>query len=59
VLRARDALSKFGDALPATIKTFDDARVAKVTALLDALGKNHADVIPFALALVAGRLRTP
>jgi len=59
VLRARDALSKFGDALPATIETFDDARVAKVTALLDALGKNHADVIPFALALVAGRLRTP
>jgi hypothetical protein len=59
VLRARDALSKFGDALPATIKTFDDARVANVTALLDALEKNHADVIPFALALVAGRLRTP
>jgi hypothetical protein len=59
VLRARDALSKFGDALPATIETFDDARVAKVTALLDALEKNHADVIPFALALVAGRLRTP
>jgi hypothetical protein len=27
--------------------------------LLDGLGKNHADVIPFALALVAGRLRTP
>jgi hypothetical protein len=59
VLRARDALSKFGDALPATIETFDDARVAKVTALLDALEKNHADVIPFALVLVAGRLRTP
>jgi hypothetical protein len=59
VLRARDALSKFADALPATIEKFDDARVAKVTALLDGLGKNHADVIPFALALVAGRLRTP
>jgi hypothetical protein len=59
VLRARDALSKFGDALPATIRTFDDARVAKVTASLDALEKDHADVIPFALALVAGRLRTP
>jgi hypothetical protein len=59
VLRARDALSKFSDALPTTIEKFDDARVAKVTALLDELGKNHADVIPFALALVAGRLRTP
>jgi hypothetical protein len=59
VLRARDALSKFSDALPATIEKFDEARVAKVTALLDAFGKDHADVIPFALALVAGRLRTP
>jgi len=59
VLRARDALSKFSDALPTTIEKFDDARVAKVTALLDEFGKNHADVIPFALALVAGRLRTP
>ena len=59
VLRARDALSKFSDALPATIEKFDDARVSKVTALLDELGKNHADVIPFALALVARRLRAP
>src|ERR1700722_18260383 len=59
VLRARDALLKFSDALPATIEKFDEARVAKVTALLDAFGKDHADVIPFALALVAGRLRTP
>ena len=52
-------MSKFSDALPATIEKFDEARVAKVTALLDAFGKDHADVIPFALALVAGRLRTP
>jgi hypothetical protein len=59
VLRARDTLSKFSDALPATIQNFDDARVSKVTALLDALAKSHAEAIPFALALVAGRLRTP
>jgi hypothetical protein len=59
VLRAHDILLKFGAALPATIQNFDDAQVAKVTALLDELGKNRADVIPFALALVAGRLRTP
>ena len=59
VLRARDALAKFSDALPATIKKFDDARVAKVTALLDAFGKTHAEALPFALALVARRLRTP
>jgi hypothetical protein len=58
VLRARDALAKFNDALPATIKKFDDARVAKITKLLDAFGKDHADALPFALALVAKRLRT-
>jgi hypothetical protein len=59
VLRARDALAKFNDALPVTIKEFADARVAKVTALLDGFGKTNADVLPFALALVANRLRAP
>jgi hypothetical protein len=59
VLRARHVLAKFSDALPATIGKFDDAPVSKVTALLDTLGKNHTDVLPFALALVAKRLRTP
>src|SRR5216684_3577857 len=59
VLRARDALAKFNDALPATIKKFDDARVAKVAALLDTFGKKHPEALPFALALVAKRLRTP
>ena len=39
VLRARDALAKFNDALPAKIEKFDDAQVAKITALLDAFGK--------------------
>jgi hypothetical protein len=58
VLRARDALAKFSDALPATIKKFDDARVVKVTKLLDAFGKDHPDAVPFALALVTKRLRT-
>jgi hypothetical protein len=58
VLRARDALAKFNDALPATIAKFDDTRVLKVTALLDAFGKKNADALPFALALVARRLKT-
>jgi hypothetical protein len=58
-LRARDALAKFNDALPATIKNFDDAVVARIKALLDALAKDHADVVPFALALVARRLTIP
>jgi hypothetical protein len=59
VLRERDALAKFNEALPAAIPKFDDARVAKITALLDAFRKKHADVVPFALALVAKRLKTP
>jgi hypothetical protein len=59
-LRARDALAKFSDALPATIdKEFDDARVFKMTELLDAFRKTHAGEIPFALALLAKRLQTP
>jgi hypothetical protein len=56
VLRARDALAKFNEALPAAIKDFDDRAVVKITELLDAFAKGHADVIPFALTLVAKRL---
>jgi hypothetical protein len=59
VLRARDVLAKFNDALPETIRKFDDARVSKITALLDAFKKANPEEIPFALALVATRLRTP
>jgi hypothetical protein len=58
VLRASDVLAKFNDSLPARLEKFDDARVAKVTALLAGFGKKHADVVPFALALVARRLKT-
>jgi hypothetical protein len=58
VLRASDVLAKFNDALPAKLEKFDDAKVAKVTALLAGIGKKHADVVPFALALVARRLKT-
>lgn len=59
VLRARDVLAKFNDALPVKIQKFDDAQVAKITKLLHALRKTNAEAIPFALALVATRLRTP
>jgi hypothetical protein len=59
VLRARDALAKFNEALPASIAKFDDARVSKITALLDELGKKHADAVPFGLTMVAERLKTP
>jgi hypothetical protein len=58
VMRARDALAKFNDALPAKIEKFDDAMVAKMTALLKVLEKDHADARAFGLALVAKRLKT-
>jgi hypothetical protein len=58
VLRAREALAKFSDALPEAIEKFDDARVFKLTELLDTLGKKHTEALPFALALITNRLRT-
>jgi hypothetical protein len=58
ILGARDALAKFGDALPAKIREFDDAQVSKVTKLLDELRKTNADVVAFAITLVANRLKT-
>jgi hypothetical protein len=59
VLRQREVLAKFDAALPERIHKFDDAQVAKITALLDKLGKPQAEAIPFALALVATRLKAP
>ena len=58
-LRASEALAKFGAALPENIPKFDDAQVGKITALLDSFRKKDPDAVPFALALVAGRLKTP
>jgi hypothetical protein len=58
VLRARDALARFGESLPAEIQNFDDSRVSALAASLETLGKTNADVVPFALGLVARRLET-
>jgi hypothetical protein len=58
VLRKRDALAELNDALPKDIVKFDGVQVAKVTALLDAFRKHHPEVLPFALTLVAKRLKT-
>jgi hypothetical protein len=59
VLRARDALAKFDDALPAGLGNFEGDQVAKVTVLLDAFAKDYAEQVPFALTLVARRLKVP
>jgi hypothetical protein len=58
-LRAREALAKFDSALPERINKFEDAQVDKVTQLLDGFAKDNPEQIPFALTLVAGRLKTP
>jgi hypothetical protein len=57
VLRARDVLAKFNEALPTVIDKFDDARVSQIAQLLDAFRKNNVEEIAFAMALVAARLK--
>ena len=59
VLHARDALPKFNEKLPERIAKLDEARVAQLTALLDSFKKSHAEAVPYALTLVARRLKTP
>jgi hypothetical protein len=58
-LRAREALAKFDAALPQKISKLDDTLVLKLTKLLQGFGKNHADAVPFAIALIANRLKAP
>ncbi|MEP6841438.1 MAG: hypothetical protein ABJA75_25545 [Bradyrhizobium sp.] len=58
VLRAHEALAKFDAKLPQKISKFDDGQVARITPLLDSLRKADADAVPFALTLVAKRLKT-
>jgi hypothetical protein len=58
VLRAREALLKFDEALPPSFGKFEDGQLAKVTGLLDAFAKSNTEALPFALALVARKLKT-
>jgi hypothetical protein len=59
VLRAQDALAKFNEALPARLGQFEDDEVVKATLLLDAFAEDNAAQVPFALTLMAGRLKAP
>ena len=58
-MRARVALAKFNDALPVKIADLGDTHVSQIMSSLKAFEKLHADALPFALALVARRLKTP
>ena len=58
-LRARDEIAKLNEALPPKLARFEDADVAKIAPLLDAFAKGNREQVPFALMLVARRLKTP
>jgi hypothetical protein len=59
VLRARDALAEFNKALPTRIDKFEDEKIAELRVRLDALRAKNAGAMPFALTMVAKRLKTP
>jgi hypothetical protein len=59
VLRARDALAEFNKALPVRIDKFEDEKLAEIKLRLDAFRAKNAEAMPFALAMVAKRLKTP
>jgi hypothetical protein len=59
VLRARDALAKFDEQLPKQMSKFDDVMVGKTIGLLNAFRKQHAEAVPFAITLIANRLKVP
>ena len=57
-LRVRDEIVKLNEALPAKLARLEDAELAKVTPLVDAFAKANPEQVPFALMLVARRLKT-
>ncbi|WP_407157629.1 hypothetical protein [Bradyrhizobium sp. STM 3557] len=58
-MQARELLAQFSESLPERIVEFDDPQVKKMTALLDAFRKKNPAAVPFALTLVAKRLKEP
>jgi hypothetical protein len=58
-LQAREVLAKFEESLPERIAELDDPQVKKMTALLDNFRKKNPEAVPFALTLVAKRLKEP
>jgi hypothetical protein len=58
-LKAREALAKFAQALPARIDKLVGERLDKTRTALDAFAADHGDAVPFALTLVAKHLVAP
>ena len=57
VLKATDALAQFAEGLPARIDKLYGARLEKTVATLDKLAAAGPEAVPFALTLVARRLK--
>jgi len=58
-LRVGDAIVAFGEALPQKIESLEGETLAKARSLLDAFAAKHPEPMPFALTVVAKRLKTP
>ena len=58
-LRARDALAEFAKGLPDKIGKFEGKTLAGVQDRLRAFTAAHADAMPFALTMIAARLKSP
>jgi hypothetical protein len=57
-LRARDALAEFAGKLPAGIEKFEGECLRKVQEQLEAFTAGHVEAMPFALTIIAGRLKS-
>lgn len=58
-LQARDAIAAFNEALPPKVESLEGEALARVRDLLDAFANRHPKAVPFALTMVAKRLKTP
>ena len=58
-LRARDALAEFAKGLPGKIEKFEGETFAGVQDRLAAFTATHAEAMPFALTIIAARLKAP
>jgi hypothetical protein len=56
-LRVRDAIVAFSDALPAKLNPFEGEPVARLRGQLKAFAAKHPGALPFALTIVAKRLK--
>jgi hypothetical protein len=59
LMHAHEALTEFSGGVPPKIMALHGDALTEVLRRLDALRAKHADVVPFALTIIANRLETP